>query len=236
MLLILALFLPASFARAETLVLATEPYPPFTVVEDGEVTGGGISLVQLIMKDTGQDYRIEVMTWARALALATREPMRCVFAAARTPEREGLFKWVEPLLVVRSFLVTAAGSGVRAATLEEAKRYVVGTHRDDFSEALLRNLGFPRIDIAADFTLSLRKLVNGRIDLMPITEESFAAAEAQGHRLEKVVLLSEERLGIACNPSVPDALIAAMNANLQRLSERGEAWRILEGEGKATGP
>jgi polar amino acid transport system substrate-binding protein len=40
-------------------------------------------------------------------------------------------------------LVRLAGSRVTAKTLEEAKRYTIGTHRADFTETLLRERDFP---------------------------------------------------------------------------------------------
>lgn len=212
---------------AKTLVLATEPYPPFTVIEKGEVSGGGITAVRRIMEGTGQDYRIEILPWARGMALAQTQDMRCIFATARTPERSARFKWVEPLMIVRSYLVTVTGSGVQATTLEEAKRYTVGTHRTDYSEALLRAHGFPHIDLASSFDVSLGKLLNRRIDILPITEESFDTLVAEGKPLEKLMPFSEERLGIACNLHVPDDLIAAMQANLDAMNETGELRRIL---------
>lgn len=234
LLLILTFLLPGSLLRAEMLTLATEPYPPFVVVEGDKITGGGIAVIDLIMKDTGQDYRIEVMPWARALVLAQKEPMRCAFATARTPERQDLFKWVIPLLVVKSYLVAAAGSGVRATTLDEAKRYIVGTQLNDNRHRTLMRLGFPRIDPTSDINLSLRKLANHRIDLMPMTEEAMEVLTARGEKLEKVVQLTEEQLGIACNPSVPDSLIETMNANLKHLHETGTVRRLLMGDTKTS--
>ncbi|MCX8996579.1 transporter substrate-binding domain-containing protein [Rhizobiaceae bacterium BDR2-2] len=226
-LLLLTTILLPCIARADILVLATEPYPPFVMVEGDNVSGRGIRMVDLVMKETGQDYRIEVMPWARAIALARNDSAYCAFAAARTPDRERLFKWVEPLLITRNYLVAASETGVRPKTLEEAKRYVVGTHRHDFTEALLKRLEFPRIDVAVDFNLSFRKLLNRRIDLMPMSERTFRSLTQAGEKLEKTVLLAEQPLGIACNPSVPDDLIDRMNANLRRATESGELERIL---------
>lgn len=212
---------------AKTLVLTTELYPPFTLIEKDTVSGSGIAAMRRIMEGTGQNYRIEILPWARGMALTQIQDMRCIFATARTPERSARFKWVEPLMIVRSYLVTMAGSGVQATTIEEARRYTVGTHRSDFSETLLRAHGFQHIDLATSFDVSLGKLLNHRIDILPITEESLDTLVAQGKPLEKLMPFSQERLGIACNLHVPDGLIAAMQANLDAMNETGELRRIL---------
>lgn len=204
-------------ARAEPLVLGTEPYPPFIVVENGVISGTSVRLVEAIMKDTGQDYRIEVLPWARAIALARKEPMRCVFAAARTPDREGLFKWVAPFSMSSHHLVAMADSHLQITSMDDAKRHVVGAYRGDFTESRLLQLGFPRIDTATDFEMLLGKLLKHRVDLIPMSDTTFEMLTDQGEKLEKTVLLAEVPLGIACNRTVPDALIARMQANLLAL-------------------
>jgi polar amino acid transport system substrate-binding protein len=216
-------------ASQQTLVFTTESYPPYSYREPGgNYRGVGIDQVEIIMQDLGVPHTMEIMPWARAIALTETSAMHCVFAAARTPEREAKFKWVVPLLVDRNILVRLSGSNVEASTLEEAKRYTIGTHREDYTEALLRNLGFPKTDISADVDTTLRKLLGGRIDMMPMSEGVYERLRADGTPIEKVILFSEQQLGIACHKDVPDDLIERMQANLDRLIKDGVQDAILQ--------
>lgn len=213
----------------QAIVFSTESYPPFSYQESaGNYRGVGIDQVSIIMQDAGTPYTLEIMPWARAIAMAETQSMHCVFAAARTPEREPRFKWVVPLFVDRSILVRHAGSKVAAATLEEAKQYTVGTHRADYTEGLLKSSGFPKVDLSADVDTTLRKLLQDRIDMMPMSEGVYQKLKGDGTPIEKVVLFSEQHLGIACNPDVPDDLIARMQAGLDRLIRDGVQKAILK--------
>jgi polar amino acid transport system substrate-binding protein len=219
---------PRAFAE-EPIVFTTESYPPFSYQEPGgNYRGVGIDQVDIVMKETGTPYTLEIMPWARAITLAETQSRHCVFAAARTAERENRFKWVVPLFIDRSILVRHAGAPITASTMDEAKRFTVGTHREDYTEGLLRSLGFPKIDLSADVDTTLRKLLGDRIDMMPMSEGVYDKLKTDGTPIEKVMLFSEQHLGIACNRDVPDALIATMQAGLDRLIKDGVQSAILK--------
>jgi polar amino acid transport system substrate-binding protein len=213
----------------QPIVFSTESYPPFSYQEPGgNYRGVGIDQVEIIMHEATTPYTLEIMPWARAIAMAETQSMHCVFAAARTPDREPRFKWVVPLFIDRNILVRHAGSKVAAATLDEAKRYTVGTHRADYTEDLLQSYGFPKIDLSADVDTTLRKLLQDRIDMMPMSEGVYEKLKADGTSIEKVIVFSEQHLGIACNPDVPDDLIARMQASLDHLIRDGVQNAILK--------
>src|SRR3546814_8211556 len=67
------------------------------------------------------DLDMELLPWSRAIGLARERPMTCVFTTAHTVDRNAQFKWVEPLLVERTLLIRAAGSGVDPADLAAAR-------------------------------------------------------------------------------------------------------------------
>ena len=223
-LIFLALASPASAAK---LFLTTEVYPPYNLQNsDGSVAGVYIDQLRIVLDETGTDYEVTVMPWARAIALATTQAMHCVFAAARTPERENLFKWVAPIHSDRNILVARRTAEIDVSSLEDARKYRVGTQRGDYTEALLEKLGFPQLDVSADFQLTLHKLKAGRIDLMPMSESTFKSMPADLFR--EVITLSRQQLGLACNKSVPDEIIAKLQAGLDRLIADGTQKRIFD--------
>jgi polar amino acid transport system substrate-binding protein len=223
---ILALASPASAQHA--LNLTTEAYPPLTYRDkDGSYRGAGVEQVEVIMRNAGIPFTMEILPWARAIALAETQPMHCVFSAARTADREPRFKWVLPLNLSRNFLVRNTQSAVRATTMDEAKRYTIGTHRADYTESILRERGFPTIDLSADFEFTLNKLLEQRIDMMPMSEAAFDRLRAEGKPIEKVILLAEQPLGIACNRDVPDQTIERMQDALDVLIKDKRQDEIL---------
>jgi polar amino acid transport system substrate-binding protein len=218
---------------AEPLRLVTEDYPPYAFRENGILKGTSVEQIELMMKATGQAHTIEMMPWARALALAETQPMYCVFTTTHNAERDGRFKWVEPLLWGRTLLIRREGSGVEAADLKAASAYRVGATRDDFTVNLLKSAGFDKLDLASDFNLSLKKLLAGRIDLMPVTEDYYAKLRRDHVAVERVVVLSEQIFSLACNTSVPDAEIAKMQTALGKLIADGTQAALFRKYGLA---
>jgi polar amino acid transport system substrate-binding protein len=221
------LFLLSGTAQAETLRLLTEEYPPYNFSENGAVKGASVEQAELMMKALDAEYSFEILPWARALSLTENQPWTCLFTTGHDEERDKRFKWVEPLLADRMVMVRKAGSGVNPSNIEEAKRFTVGTQRDDFSFNFLKKNNFPKVDLAADMETTERKLVNGRIDLMMTSEKTFETMRDQGQPLESALVLEGKLYGFACNLNVPDELIAKMQSELDTLIANGTQDRIF---------
>jgi polar amino acid transport system substrate-binding protein len=207
----------ATTAFADPLKLVTEEYPPYSFRDGAILKGTSIDQVNLLMKDAGLDHTVEIMPWARALALAERQPDHCVFTAAHNAERDPNFKWVEPLLAGRTLLIRKSGASVNPQNLDEARQFLVGATRNDFTADILKAKDFKRVDLATDFNLTLKKLTVGRIDLMPIAEDYYVKLRRDGAEIEKVLVLSEQIYSIACNKAVPDEQITKMQKSLDKL-------------------
>lgn len=213
--------------RADEIRFVTETYPPFNYLENGRISGSSVDQIRLIMKEVNIPYAIEIMPWARAIALAEMEREFCVFTAVHNAERDRRFKWVQPLMRSRTLLIRAMGSKATPATLEEAKAYTIGTQRGDFTHDILKNNKFPKIDLATDLELSMKKLMSGRIDLMPLSEKYYDKLKRDGASIESVLTLDESIYAIACNLAIPDETIARMQKSLDTLIADGTQHRIF---------
>lgn len=225
------LLLVAPAAHAQTVKFTTEDYPPYNYRDGDGLGGAGYEQVIEMMKRVDIDYTVELMPWARALALAESEADTCVFTTAHIPERDDRFKWVEPLAIDRNFMVSRAGSGIAPKTEAEAKEFVVGTQRNDYTQALLERNGFPKIDLATDLGLTLKKLLAGRIDLMPMSEKYFMQLKAEGNPLQAQFVFSRQTFSIACNIGFPADLHQRMQAALDSVIADGTQARILQAHG-----
>lgn len=231
----LTTFALAASASAETLRISTEEYPPYNIRDNsGQPAGVYMDQLKIIFERTNIQYDASILPWARALVLAETEPMHCVVAAARTPERENHFKWVSPIHIDRNVLVAMTDRNLNVKTLDDAKAYTVGTQRTDYTEALLKSLGFPRVELSSDFDTSLLKLVAGRIDLMPMSES--ALRKLPRNSFSETVPLTDQTLGMACNRLVPDTLIDKMQAALDTIIADGTQRRIYEKHGLVIHP
>ena len=216
-----------SVAEAEPLRLFTEDYTPFNFRENGRYVGIGADQVIKIMDRAGIPYSIEMVPWARAIGSAGSDPMTCVFTTAHTEDRDGKFKWVEPLILSPTTLMKRAGSGITPKSLDEAKKLIVGTQRNDFTHELLVKHGFPKIELTSVIDLSVKQLIGGRVDLVMVSSTYYDQLKREGVPVEAVLQLDPLRYAIACNPSVPDTIITSMQGELDKLIASEEQKNVI---------
>ncbi len=225
----------SSTAHGEDLNFLTEDYPPFSYAEGSELKGISVDQVRAIMDGIGAGYTMEMQPWARAFSLAESTPDTCVFTTALLPERKARFKWVQPLVLDIMIMVRKAGRPYAPKTLDEAKAFIIGVHRDDSAETYAKQQGFPQLDSAPSLDVSVKKLLNDRVQLVIMTRTTYESLRQNGEPIEAVLDLEGTRAGIACNLQVSDALIARMQAKLDGLiadGGQGAIYKRYENIGK----
>lgn len=230
---IAVLLASCSAAQAQPIHLLTEEYPPFSYREGDKLLGISVDQVKSIMEAAKLEYTMEMQPWARAFSLAESTQDTCVFTTGLLPERMARFKWVQPLVLDLMILVRKAGQPFAPTTIDEAKRFIVGVHKDDSAETYAKQQGFPRLDSAPSLDLSLKKLLSGRIDLMIMTRTTYESLHRQGQPIEAALNLEGTRAGIACNLKVPDGTIAKMQLELDKLITNGTQAEIYKQYGQA---
>lgn len=178
---------------------------------------------------SGYAYTIDVLPWKRAFTMAQRDPYTCVYSTSRTPEREKQFKWVGPTDEAEWVLMGRAGRKYDVHSLDDARKLRIGTYHGDARDEFLRARGF-EVDGAPDNASNPKKLMLDRIDLWAVGVRNndlsalaqFAAPEA----LVPVLTFHHVKVYLACNPSVPDAMIGRMNAALDAMRKDGTFARL----------
>ncbi|MBV8465820.1 MAG: transporter substrate-binding domain-containing protein [Burkholderiales bacterium] len=228
---VLYLFIQAGFVHAAgPLVLLTEEKPPRQMLVNGKLTGSVVEKLRLLMAESGIDYRMDVMPWARALATAKSTANTCVFSTARNAEREPWFQWVGPIVSTRWTLYRLAASNIQLASLDDARPYRIGTYNKDVRDAFLRERGFT-VDAAPVDADNVNKLLAGRIDLW--AEDELVAARLLKERSairEVVPVLTFNKLDgyLACSLGTSRALVDKLGATWSQLSGRSAFAQIDE--------
>ena len=232
--LVLAVLLSMVCARldaapaAPRLYLMTENTPPISMRDGGEVIGSATDKVREIMARAGIGYELELLPWKRAYTLAQQRKDGCVFSTTRTPERETQFKWVGPIDEGEWVLLGRADRNLQLHSLEDARALRIGTYNGDARDEYLRKHGF-LVDPAPNDLTNPRKLLLNRIDLWAAgLRRGSAVLEENGWSQQIVPLLVFNRVKVylACNPEVPDALVARMGAALEAMARDGTLKRI----------
>ncbi len=141
----LLLLLWATFAQADPgkLEYLSEISPPFNFSDQqGMPTGLSVELMQLIWKARGLSPQpIRILPWARGYNLLQQKTNVVLFATARTPQREAIFKWACPIDHSEFVLLGRKADNITLASEAEISRYKVGVVRSTVSKQLLLERG-----------------------------------------------------------------------------------------------
>jgi polar amino acid transport system substrate-binding protein len=213
-------------APAAPLLITTEHTPPASMVVDGAVAGHEADKVHEMMARTGIRYRIDMLPWKRAYTMALTPSQTCVYPTARTPEREKLFKWVGPTDEAEWVLWGRADHSFPLNTLEDARKLRIGTYIGDVRDDFLRSRGF-HVEAVPNDLLNPQKLMMNRIDLwaMGVSTAPRQKPEWQG-QIVPLLVFNRIKIYLACNPSVPDAVVGRLNAALDEMRRDGTVSRL----------
>lgn len=227
-LLCLAMLCAASASARPRLVITTESSPPSAMMGATGVEGFATEKVRVIMERVGIDYTIEMLPWKRAFLLAQTQADTCVYSTTRVAERETMFKWIGPTHENDWTLFGRAGRDYHITSIEDARKYRIGAYNGDVrSEALIAQ-GFI-VDTVQDKLSNPRKLLVDRIDLWASgmrVGSAIVAEHGWGAQIVPVLTFKRTMLYLACNPTVPDALVARMNAALRAMNSEGVSAAI----------
>jgi polar amino acid transport system substrate-binding protein len=227
---IYAKWLPAE-TPPEIIQMVTEEYPPVTFMKDGKVTGFVTEIVREISKRERIPDNIRLTSWDEAYNLALINPNVVLFSCERTEKREKLFQWVGPVGKNSSIFYAKKGSGIKMNSLEDARKVAaIGTVTSWFNEQDLRNRGFTNLvssQLPAD---SIRKLMNGEVQLCVITDitagEIVKSAGYSMDDIEPIATLSSSYFYIALSLGTPKETIDKFKSALTGIKTDGTFEKI----------
>ena len=219
----------AQAAPAPRLYLTTETSAPYSMRDGDRVTGIGTDIVREVMARSGIAYSIDLLPWKRAYTAALERGDACVNSTTRTPERERHFKWIGPIGEAEWVMMGRADRHYDLRSLDDARRYRVGTYNGDARDHFLRAHGF-NVDPAPIDSINPRKLMMGRIDLWAASiRRDSLTVDRMGYagKVVPVFVFNRIRVYLACNRAVPDALVARMNGALEAMERDGTSRAIV---------
>jgi polar amino acid transport system substrate-binding protein len=230
--LLVTLFLFPFIYAADKLILLTESYPPFNMEEKGKIVGMSTDIMKELLKREKVEYSLELYPWARAYKMASEEKNTVVFSTTRTPERDALFKWVGPLVANDWVFFAKKGSKIKIASLNEAKKYVVGGYSEDAVSEFLLKENFIRgknIQLATNDKQNALKLETGRIDLWATGSQLgpwLAKVEKSGEIIPLYTFKKTEMYA-AFNKETDDAFIRTLNEALDKMKKDGTVTKLF---------
>ncbi len=155
---------------AANIRFITENSPPYNYIENGKLVGSSVDLLIEIFRNIGSLKArgdIELHPWARGYRLVQNEPGTVLFSTRRSPEREGLFRWVGPVAISPVVLMAKKKRDFELQSLADLTGLSVVTVRSDMGEIMLNtnNVSTNIRQTVAYPDIAARMLIHGRIDM-----------------------------------------------------------------------
>jgi polar amino acid transport system substrate-binding protein len=146
-----------------------------------------------------------------------------IYTIMRTPSREKLFKWVRPIGTSESTsLYKLKGKGnISSLTLEEAKRYSIGTNNESMDHIWLKNNGFPTLYYPSKVEQVIRMFFSERFDFIAFSsatlDDEFLSAGFDSRSAISVLKLFETTPHMAVSLSTSDEVLEKLQQSYDAL-------------------
>lgn len=208
---------------------------PQNYLENGILKGYAAELLVAMWSRMGvKPKTIQFLPWDKAYQLALTQPKTVLLTTTRLDERETLFKWVGPINTPRFSLFADATRSIKISSLEDARKYRIGTVINDAAEMLLIKRKFPaeQLDRSHDIKAALIRLQDGKFDLFAYSEASMKYSMKlygfDANRYLKVFPISGSSVFFAFQKDTPDSDIKEFQEALNGLKNDGTYKKIKE--------
>ncbi len=215
-----------------------EDLPPYHFKNElGQTEGALVDIVRAIANQAKVEYTIELYPFARAFHLLKNEPNVLMFSLLRSPSREQQFLWLGKVFHNTAFLVSIKDSKPQLDSLEQVKKYSVGTIRGYYSEKYLRNAGFEEhknLSLSVQYQHLWNMLFNRHIDFVLTNTLSLnKELSSLGHSIKEIDRTLEltdfpNELHLAGNLSLAPSTAEALQLALKTIVANGEYQQIID--------
>lgn len=226
--------------KQQALTIITEHFPPFQIYEADTQALYGVrsDVVMAALKQSGIQFDLKVMPWARGYTTAINEPNTCIFSILRFPQREELFQWVGKIGITlrKVYALKDRKKAIKAESLAEIKQYTTVVQREDILQHILEDKGF-KVGVhmipVTDWTQAIQMVMKGRADLITTNELILAhymkASGVDISIMEPLFLIpefSDIPQYVACSLTTDEHYIDTLKKSLNAVKAQGVTDKI----------
>jgi polar amino acid transport system substrate-binding protein len=246
MILSFLILMPAT-AFSDTILLQSDIWCPYNCAPDSKLPGYAIEIAKKIFEKAGHKFKYEVAPWSRSLKLAKEGQITAIVGVSRNEAPELIFPEQEfgisaiHFFKRKGFPWKFEGIGsfetVRVGIMAD---YEYGDGLDAYFEKNRKTRKVQIIRAEEPLVLNIRKLLRGRIDVIPEDKSVFIETANGMGVLGKIEYagvdpinskegLDEARLYMAFSPKNPKSKEYAklLSAGIEQMRLSGELSKIL---------
>ena len=158
-------------SEARTLIITTLDNPPQAYLENNVPEGFLVDVISAAVRRSGNECKILVVPWKRALRMVKKGSADAVFNAGYTSERNKYLFYLSNVLVTEKVVAfrRAESSVYLKPDLLNGRNFAVGIGRGFYYGKLIQDKldsnGFRRVEDVPNIEWNMKKLQAGRIDL-----------------------------------------------------------------------
>jgi polar amino acid transport system substrate-binding protein len=229
------LFFQISSVSAQTLRAYTEDWPPYSFIQDNEVTGISTDILRAACAGAKIQCEFQLVPWTRAYKTVQETPNTLIYSIARVPTREQHFVWVGPILPRTTWIYVRKEVAEKIHSIKDVSKFRVGLIRAEASVNELVLAGVPEsaIRIFNSNTDVMRTVKSGNLDVLVNTEIGMAMNQKNFDipadsfvRLMK--LYDGGGLYFGMHLDSDPALIEKLQASLEKLRRESKIQSIVQ--------
>lgn len=214
-------------ASAADIVAYAEESAPYHYTENGQVVGSAAERLRAACELAKLSCSLEILPWARAMAMARQQPNTLLFSIVRSPDREKDFIWLSSISTEPIWIFGRPDSPP-VRNVAELARTRIGVINGSSGAAFLAAAGVPRsaMDFANSIEGNMRKFAAHRVDFILITDERLERQLSRTElpfKVQKVLRMADATTYYAMNLKSAPERVAALQAALQELKARDKS-------------
>lgn len=223
-------WLATDAAHAVTVIAAEVP-PYVIATRQGAPSGMTIEVLEEAARRLHEPLTIELMPMARALLQTRHRPDVLLVPPVRSPQRDGQFLWIAPLLEEAFVLVSHRHYHPAPLTMAALSTGSLGVLRGSYGQSLSRPLPKAREEAVTEELSNANKLARGRIQGWAVAWNTARYTQQQaGLPLTDLVrgeTLQKTAIYLAAHPDFPPREAARWRKTIQGMQQDGSLTRII---------
>jgi polar amino acid transport system substrate-binding protein len=222
-------------ATAIDLKAYTEEWPPYNFLNGKQVTGISTEILRVACSNANLQCEFQLVPWTRAYKTVQETKNTIIYTIARTPQREGQFVWIGPILSRTTWIYARAEVADKVQSFKDLEKLKVGAIRAEASLTDLLEAGVSQsaIRIFNSNSDEMRMLKLGQIDVVVNTEIGMAVNQQQfdiaAGKLVKLMKLSDGgSLYFGMNLQSDPVLVEKLQSSVDKLRRDGKISAIVQ--------
>lgn len=235
------IFCVGSYLNASSLdrlYILTDHWPPYNIATKGKLSGISVELFELMLKKNNSKLRrkdFKITSWKATYDTAKALKNGVALTTTRNKIRENLFKWVGPIDIKTSGLISKKSRNIRINSMKDLKKYKIAVVKDYSTHQILRKAGLKNNLHVTGGLFAVHKAIDNlsqnRVDIYSTSNVNYIMKILHKKNFnvndyEVVKKYPSDKLYFAFNKKTDDKIIKEMQNALDELKSDGTYQRI----------